>query len=54
MIRRSHIFDKRVENNFNLSSIETFHNGVVNKLKFRKKWNRMIERKDLLDCFHFF
>ncbi len=32
VITRSQIFNKRIEDNFNLSSFETFHKGVVNKL----------------------
>ncbi len=35
VIRRSQMFDNRVEDNLNLSSIETFHKGVVNKLRFK-------------------
>lgn len=37
-ISRSQIFDKRVEESLSLSSIETFHKGVVNKLRKRILW----------------
>jgi hypothetical protein len=55
-MRRSQIFDRRVEESFSLSSSETFQSGVVNKLERDQQVEVCMTQYDdgLLDCLRFF